>query len=46
MLGWFKLGLALAGGLLFVVAMALDNFILMGIGVVLFVVGMFSRGGQ
>jgi hypothetical protein len=42
---WARLGLALAGGIIFVVSLAHDSFVWMGIGVVLFVVGVIPMGG-
>jgi len=46
-MGWASLGLSLAGGIIFVISLANNSFIWMGIGVVLFVVGIFAmRGGS
>jgi hypothetical protein len=41
-MGWASLGLSLVGGIVFVIALANNSFVWMGIGVVLFVVGMFA----
>ena len=45
---WTKLGLALVGGIMFVIALSNTSFVWMGIGVVLFVVGVvpFGRGSD
>ncbi len=45
---WTKLGLALGGGIIFVIALSNTSFVWMGIGVVLFVVGVipFGRGSD
>lgn len=44
-MGWAKLGLALVGGIIFVIALSNTSFVWMGIGIVLFVVGVIPFGG-
>ena len=45
-MNWARLALALIGGITFVIALSKSSFVWMGIGIVLFVVGVFVRGGK